>query len=244
MSGDSEPRDPSRREVLVAGAALAALGTSAHAETLGGKLPWAPGAASPPTPLDTSVWHYFTAAEASAVEALVDRLIPADPQTPGGKDAGCAHFIDGQLAGPFGSAEGLYRQGPFEHGTPQQGPQEEATPAQLYRAALQALDAYVQAHFAGKSYAALGAADQDAVLTGLEHGTIALQGADGKQFFELLLQNTMEGFFADPLYGGNKDMAGWKLVGFPGARYDYRDHVDKHNVPYPHGPISIYGGSG
>ena len=46
----------------------------------------------------------------------------------------------------------------------------------------------------------------------------------------------MEGFFADPLYGGNKDMAAWKMVGFPGARYDYRDHIDKHNVPYPRGP--------
>jgi gluconate 2-dehydrogenase gamma chain len=58
-----------------------------------------------------------------------------------------------------------------------------------------------------------------------------------------MLQNTMEGFFADPLYGGNKGMAGWKMVGFPGARYDYRDHVDKHNVPYPRGPVSIYGGT-
>jgi gluconate 2-dehydrogenase gamma chain len=54
----------------------------------------------------------------------------------------------------------------------------------------------------------------------------------------------MEGFFADPLYGGNKNMAGWKMIGFPGARYDYRDHIDKHNVPYPKGPVSIYGMEG
>jgi gluconate 2-dehydrogenase gamma chain len=56
-----------------------------------------------------------------------------------------------------------------------------------------------------------------------------------------MLQNTMEGFFADQLYGGNKGMASWKMIGFPGARYDYRDHIDKHNQPYPHGPVSIYG---
>ncbi len=77
-----------------------------------------------------------------------------------------------------------------------------------------------------------------------ESGKIELKLAPGlsaRGFFELVLQNTMEGFFADPLYGGNKGLAGWKLVGFPGARYDYRDHVDKHNVPYPRGPVSIYG---
>ena len=62
-----------------------------------------------------------------------------------------------------------------------------------------------------------------------------------KEFFELMLQNTMEGFFADPLYGGNRGMVSWKMIGFPGARYDYRAYVTKHNQPYPFGPVSIYG---
>jgi gluconate 2-dehydrogenase gamma chain len=239
MSKDFKPRGASRREVLVAGAALAAVGSSVQAETVAGKLPWAPGASSPPQALDTSRWHYFSAEEAAAVEALVERLIPTDPKTPGGKDAGCAHFIDGQLAGPYGSYQGLYMDGPFEHGTPQQGLQEQATPAQVYRAGLAALDAYTRAHFAGKIFAALGAADQDALLSGLEHGTVALEGADGKRFFELLLQNTMEGFFADPLYGGNRDMVGWKMVGFPGARYDNRDYVELHNQALELPPLSI-----
>jgi gluconate 2-dehydrogenase gamma chain len=239
MSKEFKSRRPSRREVLVAGAALAAVGSSVHAETLTGKLPWSPGAGSPPQALDTSVWHYFSAEEAAAVEALVERLIPTDPKTPGGKDAGCAHFIDGQLAGPYGSYQGLYMEGPFEHGTPQQGLQDPTTPAQVYRAALKALDAYAHAHFAGKAFAALGSADQDSVLSALEHGTLTLEGADGKRFFELLLENTMEGFFADPLYGGNRDMVGWKMVGFPGARYDYRDYVERHNQPIDLAPISI-----
>ena len=85
------------------------------------------------------------------------------------------------------------------------------------------------------------------MLDGLEGGKITLKltpGFDHTDFFELVLQNTMEGFFADPLYGGNKGMAGWKMIGFPGARYDYRDHIDKHNVPYPKGPVSIYGEDG
>ena len=90
----------------------------------------------------------------------------------------------------------------------------------------------------------LAHAQQDAVLAGLDGGKITLKLRDGfstKEFFELVLQNTMEGFFADPLYGGNRGMVSWKMLGFPGARYDYRDHIGKHNVPYPRGPVSIYG---
>jgi gluconate 2-dehydrogenase gamma chain len=87
----------------------------------------------------------------------------------------------------------------------------------------------------------LDAAQQDQILSGLEKDEIQLAGASGKDFFETVLQNTMEGFFADPIYGGNRDMAGWKLIGFPGARYDYRDHVTKHNQPYPLPPVSILG---
>jgi len=41
----------------------------------------------------------------------------------------------------------------------------------------------------------------------------------GQAFFDLLLQTPIEGFFSDPIYGGNRDMIGWKLIGFPGARY-------------------------
>ncbi|MGH6829372.1 MAG: gluconate 2-dehydrogenase subunit 3 family protein, partial [Rhizomicrobium sp.] len=179
----------------------------------------------------------------ASIEAIVDRLIPPDHLSAGGKQAGCAVFIDRQLAGSFGKADRLYMEGPFAKGLPTQGYQGRFTPAGRYRDGLSALSAYCR-KVHGKSFAQLTAEDQDKLLQGLEDGTITLelaQGLDSKGFFNLLLQNTMEGFFADPLYGGNKNMAGWKLVGFPGARYDYRDHVDKHNVPYPKGPISIYG---
>jgi gluconate 2-dehydrogenase gamma chain len=248
MSGGSKSAGHSRRQVLIAGAALAALGEAgrvepARAETLAGKLPWRPGAVSPPHPADTTIWHFFAAEEVASIEALVDRLIPPDPQTPGGKDAGCAAFIDEQLAGSFGSAQGLYMEGPFEKGAPQQGPQGQATPAEIYRVALKSLDSYCRARFAGKVVATIDAASRDLVLSGLEQGTISLEGVDARLFFELLLQNTMEGFFADPIYGGNRDMAGWKMIGFPGARYDCRDHVGKHNQPYPLPPVSILGRS-
>ncbi len=81
------------------------------------------------------------------------------------------------------------------------------------------------------------------MLSGLETGAIELKGVKSAEFFALLLQNTQEGFFADPIYGGNRNMAGWKLVGFPGARYDYRDWVERHNEKYPLPPVGIMGRS-
>jgi gluconate 2-dehydrogenase gamma chain len=237
---------PTRRRLLAstAIAAVTFFGSRAFGRSYpGGALPWEPSETQPPTPVRPGPWLYFTADEAAAVEAIADRLIPADGSGPGGKDAGCAVFIDRQLAGSFGDSRRLYMRPPFANGTASQGPQSPIVPSERYRTSLAALDAYCKATFAGKSFAALGAAEQDQILTGLENDEIKLKDADGKAFFETVLQNTTEGFFADPIYGGNRDMAGWKLIGFPGARYDYRDHVDKHNQPYPLPPVSILGRS-
>ncbi len=187
---------------------------------------------------------YFTAEEGAAIEALVDRLIPPDPQTPGGKDAGCAVFIDRQLAGPYGKAERLYMRGPFVDGTPQQGNQSSLTPAARYRQGLTALDKYCRSKYAGKSFAQLPDNEKDKLLSGLEKDEVRLEGANGRAFFEQLLQNTQEGFFADPVYGGNRNMVGWKMIGYPGARYDYRDWVERHNERYPLPPVSIGGRAG
>jgi gluconate 2-dehydrogenase gamma chain len=186
---------------------------------------------------------FFTADEASLVEATVDRLIPPDDRGPGGKDAGCVVFIDRQLASPYGRAEGLYTRPPFMPGAVTQGYQMPDAPATRYRAGLKALADYIKSTYAGKSFRDLASGDQDRVLAGLESGSIVLKDVKSVEFFSLLLQNTQEGFFSDPIYGGNRDMAGWKLVGFPGARYDYRDWVDRHNEIYPLPPVSIMGRS-
>jgi gluconate 2-dehydrogenase gamma chain len=231
-----------RRSLLVSTAALLVAGTGAgRARTLSGGMPWDPGAASPPMPVRPGPWMFFTSDEAALIEAAVDRLIPPDDRGPGGKDAGCAVFIDRQLAGPYGRAAGLYMKPPFMPGAATQGYQMEDAPAVRYRAGLTALAGYVKANFSGKAFPELAPADQDKVLAGLETGSIALPDVKTAEFFALLLQNTQEGFFADPVYGGNRDMAGWKLVGFPGARYDYRDWVERHNEVYPLPPVSIMG---
>jgi gluconate 2-dehydrogenase gamma chain len=231
-----------RRRDLLTGTALVLVGKRlAHAETIAGKLPWHADAEAAPEPVKPGSWQFFSPEEAQVVEAAVDRLIPTDPITPGGKLAGCAVFIDRQLAGGYGHHAGLYVQGPFQEGSKQQGPQSEQGPAQLYRAGIAALDRYCRAQPEGRGFAELPAARQDEILHGLESSTLKLEAVDASQFFEQLLKDTQQGFFSDPLYGGNVDMCAWKMIGFPGARYDYRDWVGRHNERYPNPPVSILG---
>jgi gluconate 2-dehydrogenase gamma chain len=246
MGGVMVDTSITRRRLLASTAiiAIAGFGSSAQGRTYpGGSLPWEPSDTSPPTPVRPGPRIYFTATEAATVEAIVDRIIPPDDSGPGGKEAGCAIFIDRQLAGSFGDSRRLYMRPPFAKGTPSQGLQSPIVPKERYRVSLAALDDYCKSTFAGKGFAALTTVQQDQVFSGLESGEIALKDGSGKAFFEAILANTIEGFFADPIYGGNRDMAGWKLIGFPGARYDYRDHVTKHNQPYPLPPVSILGRS-
>ena len=219
-----------RRQLLASSAIVLLLGPRlAQAAVIKGALPWKPGAADPPPAVLPDGWHYFTQQEAATVEAFVDRLIPPEPQTPGGKDCGCAVFIDRQLAGPYGRNEAFYMAGPFQQGTKQQGPQSALTIAEQYRKALAAFDAACLKRFNGKAFVTLSDEQKDDVIKGLEDGSFKLDGFDGKEFFGQILKDTQNGFLADPIYGGNKDMAAWKMIGFPGAHYDYRDWIDRHN---------------
>ena len=232
-----------RRAFLGSTAALLISASSARARTLSDGMPWWPGSASPPSQIRPGPWAFFTADEAAFIEAAVDRLIPPDERGPGGKDAGCAVFIDRQLAGAYGNSDGLYEKPPFMPGVATQGYQGPDAPATIYRKALIDIADYVKSSFSGMSFPQIATVDQDKVLSGLEQGTIVLKNTPSASFFALLLQNTTEGFFADPIYGGNRDMAGWKLIGFPGARYDYRDWVERHNETYPLPPVGIMGRS-
>lgn len=233
-----------RRELLAStGAAFvaAAAGRSARARLIQGQLPWRPDAGEPPIQVQPGAWLFFTPEEGAVVEAIVDRIVPPDDLGPGGKDSGCAVFIDRQLAGPYGRMEGLYMRPPFAEGTKEQGMQSPASYADVYRKGLAALADHVHQVYLGKLFGQLPADEQDKLLAGLEKGDVSLKGADGKKFFGQVLTNTMEGYFGDPIYGGNKDMAGWKLVGFPGVRYDYRDYIERYGETYPLPPVGITG---
>jgi gluconate 2-dehydrogenase gamma chain len=210
---------------------------------LGGQdVPWKEGLTNGPPAVDNVTgWAWFTDAEAAFITAAVARLIPADELGPGAVEAGVPTFIDRQLAGPYGSGQRWYMQGPWSAGLPTQGYQTRLTPAGIYRTAIRAVDAAVVRESRGASFAKLAAADQDAFLQRLEKGDVALDGIDAKAFFAQLLQNTLEGFWSDPIYGGNRDLVGWKLIGFPGARYDQTDFVAQHGQKYPLPPVGLKG---
>ena len=200
------------------------------------------GSLLPPS-VTPGTFSYLTPAEVAFLDAAVSRLIPADDLGPGAKEAGVTFFIDQQMAGPYGHGVSWYMQGPWKKGTEQQGYQLKLTPGQLYRAAIKDTNEYCQRTFK-KNFADLGSADQDKVLHGLEKGDIDLADAPAKEFFKMLLQNTNEGFFADPIYGGNREFAGWKLVGFPGPRYNYVNEIEQYGKPYTMPIVGLAGRSG
>ena len=190
--------------------------------------------AHPPASPKNEKYMFLKPAEVAFLDAAVARLIPADELGPGAKEAGVTYFIDQQLFGGFGTMAKMYRQGPHPEGTPQQGYQSPLTPQEIYRAAIREINAQL-----GKPFEKLSAAEQDDALRRLEEGKLALESVPARFFFNLLLDNTIEGFFSDPIYGGNRNKAGWKLVGFPGVAAAYTAYVDKHGVPYNVEPVSI-----
>jgi gluconate 2-dehydrogenase gamma chain len=152
--------------------------------------------------------HFFDSEEAAIVMAAASRIFPADESGPGAKEAGVVVYIDRHLAGPYGSDAHRYTQPPFEEGVPELGFQGKATPAELYREGLKGLAGF---HL-------LPPVEQDQALMKIESSL----------FFFLLRQHTIEGMFCDPVHGGNVDMLGWQLLGFPGVRMSNYDDIDKH----------------
>lgn len=196
-----------------------------------GQGPAAPGAAAP------RGYFFFTQPEAAFIEAAVDRLIPPDALGPGGREAGVAQYIDQQLAGAWGAGERLYRSGPWQPGTPSQGYQLPFTPAELFRNALRGIAHDPQ--LGGKPFEQQDGPAQDAYLTKLQNGTQDLEGVPAKTFFESLWAMTVEGYFSDPVYGGNTGMQAWAMLGFPGAYGNYYELVDQHGLAFNAPPRSL-----
>ena len=188
---------------------------------------------------ETHGYNYLTQPEVRFLDAAAARLIPADDLGPGGKEAGVSAFIDNQLTSVWGSHGRNYRSGPWREGTPYQGFQSRLTPREIYRAGIRETNVHCLKAYQ-KAFEFLGPVEQDEVLKALESGRIELASLPSRLFFGMLLRNTMEGFFADPIYGGNRDKVGWRLVGFPGVPpSNYNDLIDEHNVPYRVEPVSI-----
>jgi gluconate 2-dehydrogenase gamma chain len=180
---------------------------------------------------------FFNAAEALFVESACERLIPADESGPGAQDAGVPTFIDRQLGGAWGAGERLYRSGPWLPGTPSQGYQLPFTPAELFRTSLRAILRDLAAR--GTPFIEMSGESQDSYLRSLESGAHDLDGVPSAIFFDTFLKMSIEGFFCDPVYGGNRNMAAWRMIGFPGAYADYFEEVDRHGLKFTRKPMSL-----
>jgi gluconate 2-dehydrogenase gamma chain len=231
---DDQPPIARRNFLLGAGTAVAAgLTPTAPVEAQQGK-----PAAAPPAASDDALMT-LTATEAAFFSAAADTFIPADDLSPSGSDCGVVIFVDRQLAGAYGSGARLYRQGPFRKGKPGQGYQLALTPREFFAAGVVAANGWSRKTY-GKDFDRLAPAQRIAALKDLEGGKAVLDDFDGKQFFEALLEITMEGYFADPIYGGNRNKAGWRLVGYPGLPAVYSTLIDEYrNKRYVVEPQSI-----
>jgi gluconate 2-dehydrogenase gamma chain len=164
---------------------------------------------------------FFTASEARVIAAACDRIFPSDANGPGAKEAGVIIYIDRQLAGPYGRDKYRYTKGPFIESLPEHGYQGKANPQEIYHDGIQRL---------GGDFADLDAAKQDERLRAIE----------STRFFQLLRTHTMEGMFCDPLHGGNVNLIGWQLIGYPGPLMSYRDAIGKFNgIPWHREPKSL-----
>lgn len=221
---------PNRRDFLKASVSTAAL---VH-------YPLAAKQSSTEVPLDDYQPLFFTPEEWRFIMAACDRLIPADGEGPGALEARVPVFIDLQLNGDFGNATTWYMEGPHDPNAElARGFQSPLTPAQIYQDAIKAVNEWCNTQH-NSIFSKLNPETQDQVLTALQKNEIPLK-PEVKEFFSFLLQNTKEGYFADPMYGGNHEMAAWTYIGFPGARASFTEWVDQHNVAYPLGAVSISG---
>ena len=193
--------------------------------------------ATPPSSNQPITYIFFNPAEAAFMEAAVARLIPADDRWAGAFEAGATNYIDKQMAGAWGTGERLYRSGPWQQGIPGQGYQLQFTPAEEFRAAIGAINKELTSK--GTPFAKMSPEDQDAFLKALQSSNQDFGGVPGRVFFADLWEMTLEGYFSDPVYGGNRDMVSWRMIGFPGAYASYYDLVDKHGVRFDRPPMSL-----
>ncbi|HMH17451.1 MAG TPA: gluconate 2-dehydrogenase subunit 3 family protein [Burkholderiales bacterium] len=236
MKNDGFDRRSFLKGAVASGAAAAtvSLPRAAEAQQSG------PAPASQGSPAPANTYAYLNPEEAAFVEALVDHMVPADPYTPKGTDLGLNTFIDRALAGGWGRGERLYMQGPWRQGVPSQGYQLPLTPAELYRSGIAAANAFCVKTY-GKSFDKIGAAQREEFLLGLQGGKVAFEnGPPARAFFTTVYQNVVEGMFSDPIYGGNRNKAGWKLIGFPGVIAVHYQNVEKYrDKKYSVDPVGI-----
>ncbi len=225
----------------------------------------------PMIPPSADVLQVFSAHEAQTVEALTARILPGTPDDPGAREAGVVTYIDNMLAFNEGFDEPTYRHAPFaevyEGDQPPVGSAGQASyqvvyvskdeidrygfqsimsPRESYRVGLIALDNYARSKF-NASFADLSADQQDQIVDDLSNDKAdTFTHPSAPDFFDMVRNDTINGMFSDPGYGGNRDMAGWKLIGYPGAQRAYTEHDirTEGNVRAPQSLAQMQGAHG
>jgi gluconate 2-dehydrogenase gamma chain len=229
-------RDFLKTAVVSGAAAASATATIATPDAAKAEQP----AQAPPAPTEPAGYVFLNLDEAAFVEALVDHMVPADEISPKGTDLGVNIYIDRALAGGWGKGDRLYMQGPWKLGAPSQGYQLPLTPAQLYRAGIAATNAHCRKTY-GTTFDRITPDQRQEVLIGLSAGKITFDsGLPVRVFWTTLYQTVVEGMYSDPIYGGNRNKAGWAIIGFPGVIAVHRDHVAQYRgKPFPNKPLGI-----
>jgi gluconate 2-dehydrogenase gamma chain len=146
----------------------------------------------------------LTEKQIQALNAICDRLVPMDASGPGALEAGAATYIELALESDYLSLLPLYQRG------------------------FRALDDRArECH--GHEFARLDGRDQDSLLRELEHEPIE---SEGRVFFETVRSHVIEGMFGDPLWGGNRDYSGWRLIGYRRPRLTWTP-ADQAITPLP-----------
>jgi gluconate 2-dehydrogenase gamma chain len=220
--------DPIERRRFLLGAGLAGTAVATGftpglpASEAQAQTPAHPAAAANAEP-DT--YLVLTPTEQAFLSAIADTIIPADELSPSGTDCGIVTFIDRQLASAWGGGAKMYRSGPYLKGKPEQGYQLSLTPKEFFEAGIAAANEWSRRTH-GKDFDRLSVADRNAALTAMQEGKADFKVFSSRAFFGQLLAITMQGFFSDPIYGGNRNKVSWQMLGYPGLPATYADKVD------------------
>jgi gluconate 2-dehydrogenase gamma chain len=205
--------DDSRRAFLVGAALGAAAGIVPEAQAQTHDAHATTGAA--PHSMASADGHgaFFNDDDAATVTAFAERLWPAAPGTPGATEIGVLNYIDLALAGAYFDMQDFYRRG------------------------LAQLDAYCRST-QQKPFAQLAAAQQDDVIRALEQGkATGFDWPSAPLFFNTVRTHVMEGLFADPVYGGNKNFEGWRQISFPGGQPFFTQQDMQSREAFTRAPI-------
>jgi gluconate 2-dehydrogenase gamma chain len=207
--------DETRRAFLVGAALGAAAGTSlvTEARAQDHDAHATTGAAAHSMASADGHGAFFNDGDAATVTAFAERIWPAAPGTAGATEIGVLNYIDLALAGAYFDMQDFYRRG------------------------LTQLDAYCRST-QQKPFAQLSPAQQDEVIRALEQGkATGFDWPSAQLFFNTVRTHVMEGLFADPVYGGNKNFEGWRQISFPGGQPEFTQQDMQSREAFTRAPI-------